>query len=316
MKILVTGGAGFIGSALSRQLVGAGHSVIVLDNFNDYYDVRLKRDRVDTFLKDIEVIEGDIMDEELLDTLFQEHSFDVVCHFAGNAGVRYSIEHPTEHIDANIKGTINIYEAMKAHGVKRMVFASTSSVYGNDSESPFAETASADRPVSIYGASKRACELAGYTYYSLFDIETTFLRFFTVYGPWSRPDMAMLKFADLMKAGKPIDVYNNGDLQRDFTHINDIVKGFALAVEKPLGYEIVNLGRGESTELIKYIELLETSLDMSAEKNMMPMQDGDVYETFADTTKAKELLGFEAEMSIEEGVQTFADWYKEYYGTS
>ena len=313
MKILVTGGAGFIGSALARRLSDGGHEVIVIDNFNDYYDVNLKRSRVEKFLDGIEVIEGDIMDEAFLDELFASHSFDVVCHFAGNAGVRYSIQYPHEHIDANVRGTIHLFEAMKKHGVKRMVFASSSSVYGIDTEAPFAEHASADRPVSIYGASKRACEINAHTYYHLAGIETTCLRFFTVYGPWSRPDMAMLKFAQLITDGKPIDVYNNGELRRDFTHIDDIVEGFALAVEKPLGFEIVNLGRGESTELLKYIELLEKSLGTTAIKNMMPMQDGDVFETFADTTKAKELLGFSAQVPIDEGVQTFADWYKEYY---
>ncbi|MFT7507523.1 MAG: UDP-glucuronate 4-epimerase [Acidimicrobiales bacterium] len=313
MNILVTGGAGFIGSALSRTLANKGHIITVLDNFCPYYDVNLKRDRVVKFLEDVEVIEGDIMDEELLGSLFEKSSFDVVCHFAGNAGVRSSIDHPEAHVEVNIRGTLNLFEAMKKHGVSRMVFASSSSVYGNDTEAPFAEDVTADRPISVYGASKRACELIAYTYYTLFGIETTALRFFTVYGPWSRPDMAMMKFADLMTAGKPIDVYNNGDLRRDFTHVDDIVDGFVKAVEKPLGYEIVNLGCGDTTELLKYIELLESALGMEAKKNMMPMQDGDVYETYADTTKAKALLGFSAQMSVEEGVQTFADWYREYY---
>ena len=313
MKILVTGGAGFIGSALAQKLFKDGHEVVVIDNFTAYYDVNLKRDRVKTFLEGIEVVEGDIMDETFLDALFAQHDFDVVCHLAGNAGVRYSTEYPGENVDVNVRGTINVYEAMKKYGVKRMVFASSSSVYGVDTQSPFTEDAPADRPVSIYGSTKRACELNAFTYYQLAGIETTCLRFFTVYGPWSRPDMAMLKFAQLMTAGKPIDVYNNGDLRRDFTHISDIVEGFALAVEKPLGYEIINLGRGESTELLKYIELLEKVLGVTAIKNMMPMQDGDVFETFADTTKAKELLGFTAKMPIDEGVQTFGDWYKEYY---
>jgi len=313
MKILVTGGAGFIGSALSKRLHDEGNEVVVLDNFNDYYDPQLKRDRQRLFLDGIQVIEGDIMDEKLLDALFAEHAFETVCHFAGNAGVRYSIDAPGEHIDANIKGTVNIYEAMKKHKVKHMVFASSSSVYGNDTQVPFVESAVADKPVSVYGASKRSCEMIAYTYYDLFGIHTTALRFFTVYGPWSRPDMAMLKFADLMTKGEPIDVYNNGDLRRDFTHVSDIVDGFVRSVKTPLGYEIINLGRGESTELLAYIELLESSLGVTADKNMLPMQDGDVYETFADTTKAKELLGFSASMPIAEGVETFTQWYKEYY---
>ena len=223
MRILVTGGAGFIGSALARRLKDEGHDIVVVDNFNDYYDVRLKHDRVDALLEGIEVVEGDVLDEAVLEELFITHKFDVVCHFAGHAGVRYSIDFPLEHVDGNVKATVMLYEAMKRHGVKRMVFASTSSIYGNSTEAPFMEDEPVGKPVSIYGATKRACELIGYTYHELHGIETTFLRFFTVYGPWSRPDMAMLKFANLMKDGQPIDVYNNGDLRRDYTHIDDIV---------------------------------------------------------------------------------------------
>lgn len=313
MNILVTGGAGFIGSALAARLKQDGHLVVVLDNFNDYYDVTLKRSRAKVFLSDCILIEGDILDPSTLDEIFTKYKFDVVCHLAANAGVRYSIDHPAVVLEANVTGTTQVFEAMKRHGVQRMVFASTSAVYGNDTQSPFTESASAVQPISIYGASKRADELIAYTYYTLFGIQTTCFRFFTVCGPWSRPDMAMLKFAQLMSAGKAIDVYNNGDLRRDFTHIDDIVDGFVKGVEKPLGYEIINLGRGESTELLTCISSLEKALGMSAKKNLLPMQPGDVYETFADTTKAKELLGFTAQISIDEAVQTFADWYKDYY---
>lgn len=313
MNILVTGGAGFIGSALARKLVEVGHQVVVIDNFNAYYDVALKRDRVTHFLDGVEVIEGDILDEALIEKLFSQHTFDVVCHFAGSAGVRYSIAAPLEYIDGNVRGTVVLYEVMKRHGVKRMVFASTSSVYGNTSTVPFTEEAAADRPVSVYAASKRSCELIGHSYYNLYGIESTFLRFFTVYGPWSRPDMAMLKFAKLMIAGQPIDVYNNGNLRRDFTHIDDIVRGFALAVEQPLGYEIVNLGRGAAVELTEYITLLESSLGVEAQKNMLPMQAGDVYETYADTNKAHALLGFSAAVDISVGVRTFVEWFLQYY---
>lgn len=313
MNILVTGGAGFIGSALARRLANHGHTVVVIDNFNDYYDVQLKRDRVTHFLDGITVIEGDVQDVTVMDELFATHTIEVVCHFAGNAGVRYSIEQPLEHINGNIAATVQLYELMKKHGVKRMVFASTSAVYGNTTNAPFLEDAHADRPVSVYGASKRACEIAGYPYFDLYGIESTFLRFFTVYGPWTRPDMALLKFAHLIKEGKPIDVYNQGDLRRDFTYIDDIVTGFVLAVEKPLGYEIINLGRGQATELLTYITELETALGMKALKNMMPMQAGDVYETFADTDKAKQLLGFEAQVSVAEGIPHFAAWFKQYY---
>jgi len=313
MNILVTGGAGFIGSALARRLVDAGHTVVVIDNFNDYYDVQLKRDRVRTFLDGIEVIEDDVLDASRMDELFSSRQFEVVCHFAGNAGVRYSIDHPLEHIDGNVKATTLLYELMKRHGVNRMVFASTSSVYGNTTTAPFTEDVAADRPVSIYGASKRACELIGHTYHELWGIESTFLRFFTVFGPWTRPDMALLKFALKMKAGEPIEVYNHGDLRRDFTHIDDIVNGFVLAVEQPLGYEIVNLGRGEATELMTYIEALESALGIKATKELKEMQPGDVYETYADTSKARELLGFSASVPVPAGVQSFADWFLEYY---
>lgn len=313
MKILVTGGAGFIGSALAQRLVDAGHTVVVVDNFNDYYDVHLKRSRVAKFLDGAVVVEGDIRDAALMNGLLAKYQFDVVCHFAGNAGVRYSIEKPHEHIEGNIGATIQLYELMREHNIKRMVFASTSSVYGNQTNAPFSESVHADKPVSVYGASKRACEIAGHTYYDLYGIETTALRFFTVYGPWTRPDMALLKFAHLIKDGKPIDVYNHGNLRRDFTYIDDIVEGFTLAVEKPLGYEIINLGRGEATELLSYIEKLERALGLPAHKNMMPMQAGDVFETYADTTKARELLGFTAKTSIDEGIEAFAAWFKEYY---
>ena len=313
MKILVTGGAGFIGSALAKRLHEEQHDVVVIDNFNEYYDVNLKRARQTALLEGIEVIEGDITDVTTLRSLFSAHQFDLVCHVAAQAGVRYSVECPEIYTRTNVLGTQLLFEAMKDHGVKRMVYASTSSAYGVDTEPPFTETASADRPVSVYAATKRSGELIAHSYFAQYGIETTCLRFFTVYGPWSRPDMAMLKFTECMHSNTPIDVYNNGDLRRDFTYISDIVEGFCRAVETPLGYEIINLGGGKPTELLRYIELLEEIFAMQAEKNMLPMQQGDVYETYADTQKAKELLGFEATVSIETGVKEFADWYHSYY---
>lgn len=313
MNILITGGAGFIGSALARRLVADGHTVIALDNFNEYYDVALKRARQKAFLAGIEVVEADITDEGALETLFAAHDFDVVCHLAAQAGVRYSVECPEVYVETNVRGTQALLEAMHRHGVSRMVFASTSSVYGTSTTAPFTEDATADRPVSVYAATKRAGELLAHTYHSLYGIETTCLRFFTVYGPWSRPDMAMITFARRMHEGKPIDVYNQGDLRRDFTYIDDIVEGFACAVETPLGYEIVNLGRGAPTELMAYITELETAFGITAEKNMLPMQPGDVYETYASTNKARELLDFAAKTEFADGVQAFADWYREYY---
>lgn len=312
MKILVTGAAGFIGSALAARLKNDGHDVIGLDNFNDYYDVELKRARQKALLSGVEVIEGDITDGAKLRALFAAHKFDLVCHLAAQAGVRYSLENPEIYVDSNIKGTQLLLQVMNEFAVKRMVFASTSSVYGNSTAVPFGESATADCPVSIYAATKRSAELIAHTYHALYGIETTCLRFFTVYGPWSRPDMAMLKFAEAIESGTAIDVYNRGDLKRDFTYIDDIVDGFVLAVDQPLGFEIINLGRGKPTELLRYIELLETSLGKKAEKNLLPMQAGDVYETYADTKKAKDLLGFEAKMDIEIGVQKFADWFLNY----
>lgn len=313
MKILVTGGAGFIGSAVAKSLLNLGHQVTVIDNFNDYYEVSLKHGRIEQFLNGVEVVEGDIRDKELLGKLFKNKKFEVVCNLAAMAGVRYSVEHPEIYVDVNINGLVNLLEVMRENDCSRMVAASSSSVYGNNSKSPYREDMVADRPESVYGATKRAGELLLHSYYTLYGIQSTSFRFFTVYGPWSRPDMAMLKFARKMSKGETIDVYNKGELRRDFTHIDDIVSGFVLAVEKPLGYKILNLGRGEPVELLKYIELLETSLGVKANKELLPMQPGDVYETYADTKKAEELLGYRPKLNIEEGVNDFVSWYRTYY---
>jgi len=312
MKILVTGGVGFIGSALAGRLAAEGHQVVVFDNFNEYYDVNLKRARQEHLLSGIEVMMGDIASAADVEELFSKHSFDVVAHLAAQAGVRYSAEHPEVYIETNVAGTQNLLEAMKRHGVGRMVFASTSSVYGTNTPAPFKEDAPADAPVSIYAATKRAGELLAHTYHSLFGIETTCLRFFTVYGPWSRPDMAMLKFATNMVKGEPIDIYNNGDLRRDFTYIGDIVEGFVLAIQKPLGFEILNLGNGAPIQLLDFVGVMEEQLGVKAKKNLLPMQLGDVYETYADTSKAKRTLGFEAKTDFNVGVKRFVDWFKHY----
>jgi len=313
MNILVTGGAGFIGSALALRLKSDGHTVVVLDNFNDYYDVTLKRARQKYLLDDIEVIEGDITNREVLQGVFRARSFDVVCHLAAQAGVRYSVEAPEVYVTTNILGTQILYEVMKEHGVSRMVYASTSSVYGTTTPRPFKEDALADRPVSVYAATKRAAELVAHNYFIQYGIQTTCLRFFTVYGPWSRPDMAMFKFAQQMTAGLPIEIFNNGNLSRDFTFIDDIVDGFVRAVSTPLGYEILNLGNGSPIKLLSFVESLEKELGIVAVKKMLPMQQGDVYETFADTTKALELIDFKAKTSFDDGMRAFAQWYKNYY---
>ncbi len=312
MKVLVTGGAGFIGSALAKRLHDDGHEVVVIDNFNQYYDPALKRKRQEHFLSDVKVVEGDITDVGSVDKLFAEHNFDAVCHLAAQAGVRYSVEAPEVYVSTNVMGTELLLEAMKKHEVKQMVYASTSSAYGVTAESPFKETESSDRPVSVYAATKRAGEMLAHVYHQQCGINTTCLRFFTVYGPWSRPDMAMLKFAELMAKGEPIEVFNEGDLRRDFTYIDDIVEGFVLALEKPLGYEVINLGNGSPVELMDFIGLMEREMDVVAKKEYLPMQTGDVYETYADTSKAKELLGFEAKTSFADGVAAFTKWFKGY----
>ncbi len=312
MKILVTGGAGFIGSALSLRLSNEGHEVIVLDNFNDYYDVSLKRARQRSLLKGVTVLEGDITDEKFLNEIFTKYQFEVVCHLAAQAGVRYSVENPSVYIDTNVRGTQLLLETMRQHNVMRMIFASSSSVYGNTTQVPFSENAPADLPVSLYAATKRAGELLAHTYVSLYGMHITCLRFFTVYGPWGRPDMALFKFSELIQKGKPIDVYNEGKLQRDFTYIDDIVDGFNSAIERPHGYEIINLGNGSPVALLNFIKLLEKEFGVTAQKNMFPMQEGDVFETYANTNKANALLGYEPKVTLEEGVRRFVSWYKEY----
>lgn len=312
MKILVTGGAGFIGSALAKRLTEGGHSVVVVDDFNEYYDVRLKRDRVTALLPNVPVYFLDITNRSALSALFAAERFDAVCHLAAQAGVRYSVEAPGVYVHSNVLGTQTVLEVMRIHGVARFVYASTSSAYGMITPSPFVETAAADRPVSVYAATKRSGELLAHSYHQQYGIKVTCLRFFTVYGPWSRPDMAMLKFAERMVAGEPIDIYNNGDLRRDFTYIDDITDGFVRAVEQPLGYEILNLGNGKPVELLAFVSALESALGLTAQKNLLPMQPGDVYETFADITKARDLLGYAPQTDFLTGIKAFAEWFKMY----
>lgn len=313
MRILVTGGAGFIGSAAAARFVNDGHEVVVIDNFNQYYDANLKRDRVSALIPLVPVYFLDITQKEALSALFQEYKFDVVAHFAAQAGVRYSVQAPEVYVHSNVLGMQTLLEVMQKHNVKRMVYASTSSAYGVSTPVPFMESSAADRPVSVYAATKRAGELMAHTYYQQYGIATTCIRFFTVYGPWSRPDMAMITFANKMAAGEPIDVYNHGDLRRDFTYVGDLVEGFTAALKKPLGYEIINIGNGKPIELMDFIDILEKEMNVTAQKNMLPMQQGDVYETYADTKKAEELLGFKARTDFKTGVQEFVSWYKDYY---
>jgi len=314
MKILVTGGAGFIGSALAARLVRENHEVVVVDNFNTYYDIQLKRDRAANLIPGVPIYFLDITDKSALNALFSHYQFDMVCHLAAQAGVRYSVEAPEVYIHSNVLGTQTLFEVMRKNSVNKMVYASTSSAYGVSTPTPFIEAAAADRPVSVYAATKRSAELLAHNYFVQYGIETTCLRFFTVYGPWSRPDMAMLGFSQKMMAGEAIDIYNEGNLRRDFTHVEDIVSGFVKAVQTPLGYEIINLGNGAPVELRHFISLLEKELGVVAKKNLLPMQQGDVFETYADTTKAKLLLNFEANIDFERGIKSFVQWYLAYYG--
>lgn len=311
--ILVTGGAGFIGNALIRKLTKEGHEVVCIDNVNQYYDPALKQDRLDLLDASVQVYRIDICDREALAEVFASHQFDTVCHLAAQAGVRYSLENPSAYIESNITGLFNILECIKDYQVPHLVFASSSSVYGESEDVPFGETVPADRPVSLYAATKRSGELIAYSYHHLHDIQVTALRFFTVYGPYGRPDMAPMIFIKKILAGEPIDVFNEGNMYRDFTYIDDIVDGFARAIDRPLGYEVINLGSGSPVQLLDFIETLEDILGKQAQKNLLPMQPGDVSQTYADTTKAKELLDFEAKADIRTGLEQFVSWYNEYY---
>jgi UDP-glucuronate 4-epimerase len=313
MHYLVTGGAGFIGHHLVLRLCADGHKVTVVDRVDDYYDPTLKEARLKRFPDLVTVHRIDITDQAALAKVFAENQFDAVCHLAAQAGVRYSLEHPDVYVHSNYVGTFNIFELAKQHQIPKVIYASTSSVYGTSIDMPFTEEDPAREPMSIYAATKRAGELLGATYHHLYDLDIICLRFFTVYGPWGRPDMALFKFTEKMLAGEPIDVYNNGEMRRDFTYVDDIVSGFALALEKGGGYEIINLGHGSPVHLMEFIKVLETELGVPAKINFMPLQPGDVPETYADITKAGQLLGFDPQVPVQEGVRKFVSWYREYH---
>ncbi len=317
MKILVTGSAGFIGFHVSRYLLGRGDDVVGVDNFSPYYSVRLKEDRDDQLrkYKNFTSIKMDLCDSKGLHDLFTTEKFSMVCNLAAQAGVRYSLDHPHEYINSNIVGFLNILECCRHHDVKRLVYASSSSVYGGNTKLPFSELDRVDTPVSLYAASKKSNELMAHCYTHLYGIQTVGLRFFTVYGPWGRPDMAMWLFTEAILQGKPIQVFNNGDMQRDFTYIDDIVQGVvaSLDTERLDQYEVFNLGNHNSENLMELIEIIENSLGRVAEKEFLPMQMGDVKATYADITNIKQKLGFEPKTKIAEGVPEFIKWYKEYY---
>ncbi len=333
MKVLVTGAAGFIGSALSLRLLDRGDEVVGIDNLNDYYDIELKKSRLARTqdhpgYSDIRI---DLEDREGIAALFSEHKPDSVVNLAAQAGVRYSIENPLAYVDTNLLGFANILEGCRHNQVGHLVYASSSSVYGSNTNMPFSVHDNVDHPVSLYAASKKANELMAHTYSHLYRIPTTGLRFFTVYGPWGRPDMALFKFTHNILAGKPIDVFNHGNHRRDFTYIDDIVEGVIRVLDRIPGpnpewsgdvpdsatstapYQLYNIGNNDPVELMRYIEVLEECLGKKAEKNMLPLQPGDVPATYADVSDLVRDVNYKPDMSIEQGIANFVDWYRGYY---
>ena len=310
MRILVTGGAGFIGSHVVERLLDGGHTVGILDEFNDYYNPAIKRDNISGFQGRVDLVEGDIRDRDLVNGVFEKGAWDAVIHLAARAGVRPSIQEPELYISTNINGTFNLLEACRVHGVKKFLFASSSSVYGVNEKVPFAEDDAINQTISPYAATKLAGEQLCSNWARLYDIKTVCLRFFTVYGPRQRPDLAIHKFARLIHSGKPIDQYGDGTTGRDYTFIEDIVGGImgALAYEGPV-FDIFNLGGSHPIELNGLIALIEAAVGGKAEINRLPEQPGDVPFTWADVEKAKRLLNYQPTTPIEEGIPKFAEWF-------
>jgi UDP-glucuronate 4-epimerase len=332
-KILVTGTAGFIGFHYAKRLMSQGYRVLGVDNVNDYYDVRIKEDRLKILHenKDFEFERIDLSDWNKLEPVFKSWKPDTVVNLAAQAGVRYSIDNPRAYIDSNITGFTNVLEGSRHYGVKHLIFASSSSVYGANTTLPFSVHHNVDHPVSLYAATKKANELMAHTYAHLYRLPVTGLRFFTVYGPWGRPDMALFKFTKAIFEGQPIDVYNNGDMMRDFTYIDDIVESMVRLVErvaepdsawsgaKPdpstssAPYRLYNIGNNNPESLADFIALIEKKTNRMAVKNMLPMQLGDVYATYADTEDLARDIGFKPYTPLEKGIGLFIDWYKSYY---
>lgn len=333
MKILVTGAAGFIGFHTARQLLERGDTVIGLDNFNDYYDVSLKDSRaaiLDDYA-DFRMARLDLSDRDGMERLFRDEGFEKVVHLAAQAGVRYSIENPHSYIESNIVGTLHILEGCRHNEVAHLVYASSSSVYGANTAMPFSVHQNVDHPLALYGATKKANELMAHCYSSLYELPTTGLRFFTVYGPFGRPDMALFMFTRNIIEGKPIDVFNYGNHRRDFTYVDDIVEGVIRTMDhtaeinpdwdsdepdpgtSKAPYRLYNIGNQQPVELMRYIEVIEECLGRKAEKNLLPMQPGDVPDTFADTENLVQDVGYQPDTPIEVGVRKFVDWYLDYY---
>ncbi len=347
-KILVTGASGFIGFHLSKALLDRGDEVIGYDNISDYYDVNLKFGRLTALgINASEVkchqlifsstnqkfrfVKGDLTDNQFLQMLCREEQFDAIVNLAAQAGVRYSVENPQAYLDSNVQGFLNIIEACRSNQVKHLVYASSSSVYGSNTKMPFSVKDNVDHPLSLYAATKKSNELMAHTYSHLFNIPTTGIRFFTVYGPWGRPDMALFLFADAISKGEPIQVFNYGNMERDFTYVSDIVRGVVKIIDQPaLGvenwdsakaapgrsaapYRIYNIGSNNPVKLMDYIEALENAIGRKAEKEFLPMQPGDVHKTYADVDDLIIDFDYQPHTPLKEGIQHFVDWYKEYY---
>ena len=348
MKILVTGTAGFIGFHLAKKLLERGDEVVGLDNINDYYDVNLKYGRLkelgiareaveekrfaaSTLFAKHRFIKLDLADREGMEKLFKEEAFDAVCHLAAQAGVRYSLENPYTYIESNVVGFMNILEGCRQNGVKNLSYASSSSVYGLNRSQPFKTSDHTDHPVSLYAATKKSNEMMAHTYAHLYGIQATGLRFFTVYGPWGRPDMAPMLFTDAILHDRPIKVFNHGNMSRDFTYVDDIVEGVIKVIENPAApdtqwsaqnptpesssapYRIYNIGNSAPVALMAFIETIEKALGKVAEKEMLPMQEGDVVSTFADTSGLEKMFGYRPNTDLEAGVNAFVRWYKEFF---
>lgn len=330
MKLLITGIAGFIGHAVARRLSGNGHDIVGIDNLNAYYDVSLKQARLDDLAdcEDVRFARLDLADRETMAALFEREGFERVIHLAAQPGVRYSLENPHAYVDANLVGHMNVLEGCRHHAVEHLVYASSSSVYGANHKIPFATDDNVDHPISLYAATKKANELMSHTYSHLYDLPTTGLRFFTVYGPWGRPDMAMFKFTRAILEGQPLEVFNHGDMSRDFTYIDDIVEGIVRVLDvipqrRGTGevttdtgtapYALYNIGHGSPVALMDFIHAIEKATGKRASCDFKPMQPGDVPRTWADTEALYAATGYRPSVSVEDGVARFVEWYREYH---
>lgn len=311
MNILVTGGAGFIGSHLSEVLLNLNHRVVVIDNLNDYYNPEIKKKNIEKASKHVnyKFYKEDIRNLEVIFKICKSNPIDLICHLAARAGVRSSIQQPELYQDVNIKGTLNILEICKNLSISKLLFASSSSIYGNNTKVPFSESDPVDNPISPYAATKKACELLCYTYCHLYNINISCLRFFTVYGPRQRPDMAISKFTNLIYNNKPVPMFGDGSMERDFTYIDDIIDGILKVIDNINGYEIYNLGKSQCIKLIDLINLIGRTLNKEIKINRKPLQPGDVNKTYSDITKAKNKLGYNPKTNIEIGIQKYIEWY-------